>query len=105
MTILLIILAGLADRLRGDAFHLGHRVIDKLIYGWIIAALFLHPFDYLTPAIAIAFALGSSPGWGGSIQAFLDPQDSIAIEDSPMWWQIDNAKKVWWQPLWMKEYK
>jgi len=72
---LLIVLSGLLDRIRGDAFHFYGRVVDKLLYGWVIAALFQHPFDLFTPAIMLAFVLGSSPGWGDTMGAIMEDRD------------------------------
>lgn len=92
---LLITLSGLLDRVRGDSMHYFSRVVDKLLYGWVIAALFGHEFDYLTLPIAIAMALGMSPGWGDSWSAFLEKRE---IPDS-------YSRKHWWQPSWVKKSK
>lgn len=72
---LLIFMAGLCDRMRGAGFDFGLRIIDQLVYGWVIAAVLGHPFDPLTPAIAAAFALGSAPGWGGTSAAIMHRRD------------------------------
>jgi hypothetical protein len=76
ITIFLIFMAGLADRLRGDAFDIGNRSVDKLIYGWVIAAILAHPLDALTAPIAFMFAIGCGPGWWNPAR--------------PKWWQPKN---------------
>ncbi len=94
MTILLIFLSGLCDRLRGAGFDFGLRIIDQLTYGWVIAALIGHPLDPLTPAIAIAFALGSAPGWGDSSGSILHRRELKQEELNS--WQIGILRKNKW---------
>ena len=93
---LLIVLAGLLDRVRGDGFHFFRRVVDKLLYGWIIAAIFQHPFDWLTPAIAVAFAFGASPGWGDSMGAILEKREIYADYDRNHFWQHGILRRNKW---------
>lgn len=93
---LLIVLAGLMDRVRGDQFHFFRRVVDKLVYGWVIAALFGHPLDWLTPAIAVAFALGASPGWGDSMGAILEGRDIKPGYDRGHFWQFGPLRRRKW---------
>jgi uncharacterized membrane protein len=93
---LLIIMSGLMDRVRGDAFHFFARAIDKLVYGWIIAALFLHPFDWLTPAIMVAFLLGSSPGWGDTMGAILEKRKIFDDYDRGHFWQVGILRRNKW---------
>lgn len=95
---LLIAMSGMMDRVRGDALHLfDQRALDKLLYGWVIAAMFQHPFDWLTPAIAGAFLLGASPGWGDSMGAILEKRelrpDMVARNH---FWQIGILKRNKW---------
>lgn len=94
---LLVVMAGVMDRVRGDAFHFFNRAVDKLVYGWVVAALFLHPFDWLTPAIVLAFVLGSSPGWGDTMGAILERRPlnpEMVARDH--FWQVGPLKQNVW---------
>lgn len=93
---LLITLAGVMDRIRGDSFHIGSRVVDKLLYGWVLAALFAHPWDWLTPLIAAGFAAGSSPGWGDSWGAILEKRDIPETYTREHWWQVGVLRTNKW---------
>lgn len=93
---LLIVLSGLLDRIRGDGFHFFNRAVDKFLYGWVIAALFGHPFDILTVPIAIAMMLGMSPGWGDTMGAFLRKTEISPTYDRHHWWQTAWMKKSKW---------
>ncbi|WP_275100130.1 hypothetical protein [Sedimenticola hydrogenitrophicus] len=84
--LLLVVLLGGADRLRGDHYHLlvsGY--IDRLIYGWLMAALFGHPWDGLTMPIVATMYLGMIPGWGEAIGCALTGR------------QPDPERAAWWQ--------
>jgi len=87
------LLCGPLDRIRGDRFHLlNSRLVDKLAYGAAIAAaagLYNQPLALLL--VAIAMAIGMSPGWGTPYGAFLDqrPMDPIDQE----WWQVGILKR------------
>lgn len=66
--VVIVAYMGGLDRLRGDAFDLlDRRVWDRLAYGWLVAALFGHPWDAHTAAIIAAMYAGMAPGWGGAI--------------------------------------
>lgn len=84
------------DRVRGDAFHFFNRFIDKLLYGWVLAALFLHEWDWLTFPIALGFALGSSPGWGDSWGAILEKRTISTTYTREHWWQFGPLKTNKW---------
>lgn len=85
MEFLLIFLSGVADRLRGDRFHiLGSRIFDKILYGWIVAALINHPFDLFTIGFILLFGIGMSPGWGGPMGCYLDGR---TMSGEGEWWQ------------------
>lgn len=59
--LLLITLLGAADRLRGDDYELLFNfIVDRLVYGWLMAALFGHPWDGLTAPIMLAMFAGMS---------------------------------------------
>lgn len=85
--LLLIWLAGIVDRIRGDDYDLFlNRISDKITYGWIISALFEHSFDYFTIYIIISFTVGISIGWGPAIGSALrgnKPSDELK---KPIWW-------------------
>jgi hypothetical protein len=73
MTIFLIFLAGVLDRIRGTEFDiLQNRLFDKLTYGWVIAGLLGHIGDVLTLPIAALFALGISIALSEPISAGLE---------------------------------
>lgn len=94
MTLLLIVMSGLCDRLRGAGFDFGLRVIDQLLYGWVLAACLGHPQDWLTIGIAIAFALGSAPGWGDTSSAIMQRRELNALELNK--WQVGILAKNKW---------
>ena len=94
---LLVTLSGLMDRVRGDSFHFFNRAVDKLVYGWVVAALFQHPLDMLTPAIMLAFLLGSSPGWGDSMGAILEKRElNPELVARGHFWQVGFLKRNKW---------
>ena len=94
---LLIVLAGLLDRVRGDGFTFLGRAVEKLIYGWILAALFGFPFSWLTILIAVGFAFGSSPGWGDTMGAILQKRDlDPKLVARNHFWQIGKLKTNKW---------
>ena len=85
MTLFLIFLAGVLDRIRGTEFHiLGFRAIDKLVYGWIIGLLMGVTGWPLVPFAAL-FAIGVSIGFGEPI--------GMALEGKP----LDPSNREWWQ--------
>ena len=91
MSYLLILLMGFFDRLRGDAFHLIHRTVEKLTYGWIVAALAGYPLDFFTVGIAGLWAVGMSFGWGEPLGAFLERREMSIVRLE--WWQRGILEK------------
>lgn len=94
MTALLIFLAGLLDRVRGDHFNFfgnWSRGPDMAAYAWVIAALMGHPQDWFTIAIIAALMLGMAPGWGEPMGAtlFRRPIHQANLE----WWQVGPLKR------------
>lgn len=85
------------DRVRGDTFTFINRFVEKLVYGWVVAALFGHPFDFLTPFIALGFAAGSSPGWADTMGAILEKRPFNNIVNRPTFWMTSYLKKHKWQ--------
>lgn len=96
MTLLLIWLCGVVDRVRGDDYDLAfnNRITDKLTYGWLISALLGHPFDWLTIGIVAGFLPGISIGWGcaiGSAVRGITPEQDQAAAINPRpypWWMV-----------------
>lgn len=85
-TIIIVILsAAIMDRVRGDSFNIINRAFEKIIYGWIIATALNHPFDWMTPLIAIGFMLGVSTGWGSVVGRLVHPE---SWDNSYETWQI-----------------
>jgi len=67
----------------------------KILFGWVIAALYGHPFDYLTPGIVVLFAIGESWGWGEPIGAALTGRKMVNLEK----WQIGKLAENPWLAL------
>lgn len=93
-------LAGIMDRLRGDNLDFGSALMEKLVYGGIVALTmggvgFLLgqnvPGPVFFVCIVIGFAAGMSTGWGEPLGALLDrrPQNPFELER----WQIGILKK------------
>lgn len=84
--LVLVIALGGADRIRGDHYDfLFNRTSDRILYGWLMAALFGHPWDALTAPIVLAMSIGMAPGWGNAIGPAL-----AGIAPDP-------ARAEWWQ--------
>lgn len=95
---LLIVLSGLMDRIRGDAFHFFDRAVDKFIYGWVLAAILGYAFAPLTLPIIIAFMLGMSTGWGDTMSAFLHKRElDPTVYTRKHWWQRGVLKTSKWK--------
>jgi len=91
--LLLTILAGVADRIRGDGFGY-NRNLEKLFYGWIIATIAGVGLSVWTIPIAILFALGSTFGWGMPFGWYLFGRDPIHHNESTKeWWQVGSLWK------------
>jgi len=91
MIYLYVWLMGLMDRARGDGFNLINRTVEKLTYGWIVAALVGYPLHWLTPLIVGTFAVGASFGWGSVIAPALGHPSNTYER-----WQIGPLKKNVW---------
>jgi len=90
---------GPLDRIRGHQYNiLGHRAIDKLVYGYALAAAIGYGLDpIITPAIVLAMFLGMSPGWSQPMRALIldEPMDPKLIER----WQTGKAMTDPWLAL------
>lgn len=85
-----ILALGTLDRWRGDGEDIGNRTIEKMLYGWCVAAVAGHGLDVLTVPIILAMVVGMSPGWGEPLGALLrrQPMDQSKLE----WWQVGILK-------------
>ena len=104
---LLIALAGYLDRMRGSDYDVLPEIVWKgkeignsewkILYGWVVAALFGHAFSWLTIPIIILFAIGEAWGWGEPIGAALTgkPMNPDKLE----WWQKGALKSDPWAAL------
>ncbi len=98
VTILLIFLSGVLDRIRGSGYNiLQSRIVNKLTYGWVIAGLLGHIGDVLTFPIASLFAVGISIGLSEPIGAGLDGRtpDAAHIE----WYMVGPFAHDAWLSL------
>ena len=90
---------GPLDRLRGHEKHIaGHRIIDKIVFGYALAAASGYYADpVITPLIVVAMVLGMSPGWGEPMASIIlkRPMEPAMLE----WWQVGPAKKNPWSAL------
>ena len=107
MTLLLIILCGYLDRMRGSDYTVlpslkwdGEEIGNsewKILYGWVVAALFGHAFSWLTIPIIILFAIGEAWGWGEPLGSAL--QGRKMNQDNLEKWQFGPLKKDPWLAL------
>lgn len=99
LQIIAIALAGILDRIRGDAWHFfGARFLDKAALGYCMAVVAGFPADMLiTPLIVLAMTIGMSWGWGAPMGAALTntPMDKTKLE----WWQVGPLKTNTWLAL------
>lgn len=109
--ILIVAAMGYADRLRGDDRDLfDRRVFDKVVYGALVAALFLPgvsmPSDAPAPVIAtvafvalivIGMMAGMSPGWGNAVGPAL--RGHRPDPDHAEWWQRGVLLRSAWAAL------
>lgn len=98
---LAIYMMGHFDRISGDSYDLGlTKWAERLMYGWMCAAVVGHPFDIFTLASGLAIALGRAPGWGEPIGAALERRQMV--EERLEWWQIGPAARHTWVALWAR---
>lgn len=93
MDFILVFLAGLLDRVRGDKWHIFNvRVFDKIAYSWVIAALcgFGFELNWFLAAFIALYATGMSFGWGTVLGSFIGntPMQKHDLE----WWQVGQMK-------------
>lgn len=83
-----ILLAGVLDRIRGDAWHFfGKRIVDKLFLGYCMAVVAGFAADpIITPLITVAMMIGMSWGWGAPMGAALSGQP--IAQNELEWWQF-----------------
>lgn len=94
MSMFLIFLLAVADRMRGDAiriwyFESNHRIPAYLFLGWAFAALSGHVSDWLTIPIILAMTTGASPGLSQPMGALLNGGTDSG---TPEWWQVGILK-------------
>jgi len=82
------------DRIRGSQFNLieinGKSLgIERLVYGWVVAALFGHVWSVLTLPIMVLFAIGESWGWGRPLGELIIGRSTASYE----WYQKGVLKK------------
>jgi hypothetical protein len=95
MTYYLVLMMGVADRIRGDSFqpvvfNFNHRLSAYIVLGWTFAALTSHSFDVLTLPIALATTLGASSGLSEPIGSLLYTRPMV--EHELEWWQFGPLK-------------
>jgi len=90
MDALLIILSAYLCRMTGSDYRVlpslqwkGEDIGNgewKILFGWVVAALYGHEFDYLTIGIIVTFFIGEVWGWGEPIGAALTRRDMNELE-------------------------
>lgn len=96
-SILLILISGIFDRLRGDKKHFVKRFVEKLIYGLVIGYLSLG-FTWYVFAVAVSWILGCSISW--SMIGRYMRGDKNQSWDAMEWWQGNPKKfKPWLNAL------
>ncbi len=98
IVITLILLCGMFDRLRGDKYNLGTTFIEKVMYGIFVGVLCLDlTLHWILVPFALLFALGSSPGWGDPLGAYLGKRRLCG--GTEFWqigfWEHHTVKSLW----------
>lgn len=99
LQLLAVILAGVLDRIRGDAWHfLNQRMVDKAVYGYCMATVAGYALDpIIAPLITITMMIGMSWGWGSPLGAALNNHHMNPTEAE--WWQVGPLKTSPWLAL------
>lgn len=101
LAIFAIYMMGNFDRVSGDRYDLGlTKWAERMMYGWMCAAIIGHPYDAFTLAAGLAVALGRAPGFGEPIGALLERRDMV--EERLEWWQVGLAARNAWAALCMR---
>lgn len=95
--ILIVLLCGVADRVRGAGQPKIPTAIEMVIYGGLISLLIVYPVNLWTIAIILLFWVGSTMGWGSPINKVLF--DTPMQESNYERWQIGPLKRNAWLAL------
>ena len=88
MTLILILLAGLFDRMRGSGWFAYSHAVGMACMGAIIAHL-IGMDGWYSVAFVAAFCAGASPGWGNPLGAAFDKRP---MGPNYEWWQVSLFK-------------
>lgn len=98
MYIAVVYFMGCADRVSGDTYNLGFtKNEDRAFYGWLVACLFSHYWDWIMLATVLATIVGRAPGWGEPMGAALTGKDMNQNELE--WYQVGILKRNAWLAL------
>jgi hypothetical protein len=98
MTLFLIFLSGVLDRIRGSGYNImDQRIVNKLTYGWVIAGLLGHIGDALTFPIAALFSVGISIALSEPIGAALDGR--APNQNKLEWYMVGPFARYAWPAL------
>lgn len=100
MIILLIFFCGLFDRARGDSRNIINTFAEKVMYGCCVGFLCIG-VDWLVIPFSLLFALGSSPGWGDPMGAYLGRKTYCGGTES---WQFDGWIRHTVKSLWIRGF-
>lgn len=92
MTLILIALAALADRIRGGGYHPGLDTwVGKVSSGLIIAALVSPSTLWLYPACVAAYWIGEAPGWAWRLGDVLFQNGDQSDPRRNQWWTVESS--------------
>ena len=90
--IILIILAALADRIRGGGYHPALNTwVGKVASGLILAALVSPTTLLLYPACVAAYWVGEIPGWGWRLGDVLFRNGDQTDPRKNSWWTVESS--------------
>lgn len=97
--VLIVLLCGVADRVRGAGKPKIPAGIEMGIYGGLISLLLIYPVNLWTIAVIALFWAGSTMGWGHPINQALFGDLRHHPDSKPESWQLGPLKDSVWLAL------